>query len=86
MEQFDIIEEAKAFGEKRRKEIYAECERKGDKVLDDNSFIGQSVLDGTKHVAFMCIWTQSMLDDIQNQRSWTDICEEEEKMLKRLEK
>lgn len=83
-EEFDTYELAKEDLEKRRKKAYEDIEKKGDVIVKDNSFAGQSWVHPDKYVSFLLIWTKSMIEDIEEMSRQPDIFEQEREIMEAL--
>ena len=68
MRKFNTSETAERHLEYRRKCVYKRLEKKGEKILADNSFVSKCVITG-KYYAVLLITTQTMVDDIT--KNWS---------------
>lgn len=66
MEKFNTFEEAEKHLEIRKKKAYIDIEKRGDKVLSDNSFVVKDLIEEGKFVPLLMIMTQNMYDDLHN--------------------
>jgi hypothetical protein len=94
---FNTKEAAERFLEVRRKAAYKRIEKKGWKIMGDNSFVHQNAFDYCKHdtsthknkgkwFTFLAIVTDEMIKDLSNMKSFVEIQEEEQRLVNELQK